>query len=168
MKGKAVIDGGAYIGDTALLFYHLFKESRIYALEPMARNFKTLQKLMEKYCVTDRVVPINAGLSNMAGSAALSARPDTVLDAGASIGNAIRDGADRKESTVSLITVDELSARENLEVGLIKLDVEGWEIASLEGASETIRAQKPLIAAAIYHSPEEFYTLKSRLSIITK
>lgn len=99
----------------------------------------------------------------MAGSAALSARPDTVLDAGASIGNAIRDGADRKESTVSLITVDELSARENLEVGLIKLDVEGWEIASLEGASETIRAQKPLIAAAIYHSPEEFYTLKSRL-----
>lgn len=163
VNGKAVIDGGAYIGDTALLFYLLFKESRIYAFEPMERNFEVMQKLIEKYRTTDRIQPLCAGLSDKSGSAALSARQDTVLDAGASIGNDIQDGASRKASVIRLTAIDELAKKESLQVGLIKLDVEGWEMAAVEGARETIMTQKPLIAAAIYHSPEEFFTLKSKL-----
>ena len=59
-----------------------------------------------------------------------------------------------------MVTIDEVVAEHQLEVGLIKLDVEGVEPDIIQGALTTIKEQKPLLVIAFYHQPEEFYELK--------
>ena len=61
---------------------------------------------------------------------------------------------------VDIISVDELVRERQLQVGLIKLDVEGFEPQAMRGALHTIKTQRPVIISAIYHTPEEYYELK--------
>lgn len=59
-----------------------------------------------------------------------------------------------------MVSIDEIVAEHQLEVGLIKLDVEGAEPDIIQGALNTIKEQKPLLVIAFYHQPDEFYELK--------
>jgi len=45
-------------------------------------------------------------------------------------------------------------------VGLIKVDIEGAERDFLAGAERTIREQKPVLIISIYHSADDFYSIK--------
>ena len=44
-------------------------------------------------------------------------------------------------------------------VDFLKVDVEGADLGVLEGAAETIRSQRPRIAIACYHRPDDLVTL---------
>lgn len=44
-----------------------------------------------------------------------------------------------------------------LEVGLIKLDVEGYELEALIGAKETIKKFKPVIVISVYHKGQDLF-----------
>ena len=65
-----------------------------------------------------------------------------------------------RTTEVDISTVDAVVKERNLDVGLIKIDVEGFEPQVIQGALETIKSQKPVLVIAIYHQPEEFYELK--------
>ncbi len=45
------------------------------------------------------------------------------------------------------------------QVDYIKLDVEGAEMAVLQGAAQTIKRHRPQLAVSIYHSPEDFFQI---------
>lgn len=62
--------------------------------------------------------------------------------------------------TVPMITVDDYVNNNNLEVGLIKVDIEGAEPLFLEGAKNTIIKQKPILLLSIYHNAHDFFELK--------
>ena len=64
---------------------------------------------------------------------------------------------------VDVITIDDFVHEHDLHVGLIKLDIEGFEPHALRGALHTLKTQKPVIISAIYHTPEEYYELKPYL-----
>ena len=51
-------------------------------------------------------------------------------------------------------------------IGLIKLDTEGFESAAIERAKEIIKRDKPIVVAAMYHTPEDFFVLKNKLKMI--
>jgi len=60
VKDAIVIDIGAYIGETTLLF--LFKGAyRVYALEPVDRHYHYLLKNISRNNVMGRVIPLNYG-----------------------------------------------------------------------------------------------------------
>lgn len=46
------------------------------------------------------------------------------------------------------------------EIDLIKIDIEGSEQSLLQGAFETIKKFRPILAISIYHSPEDFFDIK--------
>ena len=53
-------------------------------------------------------------------------------------------------------SVDSLCAAGRINrVDFLKVDVEGADLGVLEGASETIRDQRPRLALACYHKPDD-------------
>ena len=64
---------------------------------------------------------------------------------------------------VDVITLDEYVSQNCIEVGLIKVDIEGAEQMFLQGAKETLCSQKPILIISIYHSPEDFFFIKPEI-----
>jgi FkbM family methyltransferase len=150
---KAVIDVGAFVGDSALIFAERFPDSHLYCFEPDADNFAHAQTTFR----LNNLDPDRVGLFNVA----LGARPGTGMMSGSSAASCL--SAAEEDSGGRAVRVDTLDAfveRNALEVGLIKIDVEGYELQVLEGALETIRRWKPILLLSIYHHSEQFFGLK--------
>ena len=58
---------------------------------------------------------------------------------------------------IQITTIDNYVLENNLTVGLIKLDIEGYELSALIGAKNTIRKFTPVILISIYHNGKEFF-----------
>ncbi len=61
---------------------------------------------------------------------------------------------------VEVITLDSFVREHNIQVGFIKVDIEGFEQEFLKGAKETIIAQKPAMLISIYHKASDFFEIK--------
>ncbi|MBM6928980.1 FkbM family methyltransferase [Parasutterella secunda] len=157
IHSKDVIDGGAYWGDSALVIngYH---PRKIYAFEPQPDNFKQLKDTMCLNNMADRVITIEAGLGNKQESTLLYSN-ELKSASNLSKVNAIK-GPQMTSNKVKLLTIDDYVRENNLEVGLIKLDIEGNELAAVQGALETIKRYRPVLSIAIYHRPEDFFEIK--------
>ena len=59
--------------------------------------------------------------------------------------------------------MDDFVEKNSLDVGLIKVDVEGFERALLKGAVRTIKIQKPTLLLSIYHSGGDFFDIKKMI-----
>ncbi len=157
VNGKAIIDGGAYIGDSIHLFRNLFGKSQIYSFEPVKSTFETLSKIFQADAAQGKVIPINKGLGAKAGTLRIShTRPANDALASLKVDYNVKDLYEEVEVT----TIDQEVKERNLQVGLIKLNVEGFETEAIKGALHTIREQKPLLVISVGMMPQEFYELK--------
>ena len=64
---------------------------------------------------------------------------------------------------IDIVDIDSYVKQHELDVALIKLDLEGEEENALEGAVETIRRQRPVLLVSIYHRPSDFFSLRGWL-----
>lgn len=147
---KIIIEAGAYIGDTAILFSELYPEAKIFSFEPCPENFKILVRNVAEY---KNVVPINLGLWRHTKKASINfnfVNPrTTTIDISSDKGN------------IDLISIDELVKERKLKPDLIKLDIEGAELEALEGAKETLEKYYPDLIVAIYHKGKDLWEIPS-------
>ena len=68
-----------------------------------------------------------------------------------------------REILVSCTTVDDYAEKNAIEVGLIKVDIEGAEQSLIKGALKTIKKCRPTLLISIYHSAEDFFDIKPML-----
>ena len=61
---------------------------------------------------------------------------------------------------VSITSLDNFVEDKDLDIGLIKVDVEGFEPEFLKGAYNTIKKHRPAILLSIYHNTSDFFNLK--------
>jgi hypothetical protein len=54
-------------------------------------------------------------------------------------------------------TLDDLAA--GTQPTFVKLDVEGDELAALEGGKATLERMRPVVAVCVYHRPEDLWTI---------
>ena len=63
----------------------------------------------------------------------------------------------------NLISIDSFVALNQLDVGLIKLDVEGQEFNVISSAKKTIMSHRPVLLISIYHTGKDFFEIKPLL-----
>ena len=150
MRGKDFIDVGGFIGDSAIVFEREFCDKNIYSFEPTRANFELMKRTIELNNAK-RIIPLNLGLGSEKSQMQIS-----ILGSGSSIA---LDCGGEKES-VEITTLDSFVKERQIEVGFIKVDVEGFEMEFLKGAKETIRHQKPAMLISIYHQASDYFEIK--------
>jgi FkbM family methyltransferase len=140
--GDHALDVGANVGPYTLLFARCVGPSgRVLALEPAPEAFDGLTRHVALNGFADRVTPLNVAASDRAGTARLAVDgfqgTNHLVGGGSTESDRTTDGAASIE--VRTVTVDELCERERIRPALLKVDVEGAEMAVLRGAAETIR-----------------------------
>lgn len=147
--GDIVIDGGAWLGDTALVFSNAVGvNGKVYAFEPVADHLAVLKYNVSQFPI-ENVICMPYGLSD----ANVSADPVvlTRYDPGFSLEN---------EQQIPLCSIDHLINSGTIDkIDFIKLDVEGAELPALRGARESIRNFKPKLAISLYHRPNDLFEI---------
>ncbi len=182
-----VIDAGAFNGDTARTFIAAFPAlERIVCAEPDARTFR---RLAEFAATDRRVIALNASVGDTPGTDSFSASasrasaverqsrrsrstevPRLTVDLLAGYADTERDTVsytDICEGAANKHSANPDAARLSESFGtaggdgrlLIKLDVEGAERASLEGARKTIAAERPAMAVSLYHRTADIFEI---------
>jgi FkbM family methyltransferase len=149
LDNEVFIDCGAFTGDTVEAFIAARKGrfERIVAIEPDALNCRALQSRIEAWSGSVQgpigVEPVAVG----------SQRGTLRFEATGTAGSSVGSGTD----TVEVAPLDEILA--DCKPTYIKFDVEGAEHDALIGASETIKANMPVLAVCLYHKPQDLWEI---------
>ena len=154
VRNKHIIDAGGYVGDTALLFSS-YTDKSIHVFEASPSNMDIIRETIRLNHL-DNIVPVSKALGENSGTATFSLGERNSCNSlverpGYNYPNHIE---------VPVITLDDYVRENNLEVGLIKVDIEGGEQLLLKGAVETICTQHPILLISIYHSANDFFEIK--------
>ncbi|MBR6231507.1 MAG: FkbM family methyltransferase [Alphaproteobacteria bacterium] len=149
-KDKDIIDAGGFIGDSAIIFSD-YTSKNVYSFEPTKENYEIMLKTL-KLNNKKNVIPVNIGLGD-------KKEEKQIFFDGSASGLFETISTKRKEN-IQLITLDSYVEEHNLNVGLIKSDLEGFEQPFLRGAEKTIKRQKPTLLISIYHCADDFFKIK--------
>jgi FkbM family methyltransferase len=152
--GDCIIDGGACFGDTGVFFACAAgPEGRVYSFEPLPTHIDVISLNIDQNKLEDRMFIVPNGLGERTNQVqAIAPEFAQMSTPGFSLTNI--------ENAVPVISLDDFSTLQNLErVDFLKLDVEGFELATLKGAARTIEASRPRLAISLYHKPEDFFEI---------
>jgi FkbM family methyltransferase len=150
------IDGGSFTGDT---LEHLVKISdkfdkkidQVTLFEPDSNNLKDLNSLCESYAGKFEYYIYPCGLWNK----------NEVLhfSMNSSSGCIVHDNLSLDNDIVSIMGVSIDSTLFGARPNFIKMDIEGAERDAIKGAKETIEKYSPILAIAIYHRPDDLWSI---------
>jgi FkbM family methyltransferase len=127
---RTIFDVGGNFGQTALRFAAAFPAATIFSFEPVVTSF---ERLVHSTRDNERIQAFNIGMGECAGTATMrlthSAGSNSIVRVDSAIGTA----------DVSIDTVDGFADRHTTgTIDLLKIDVEGYELQVLSGASQRL------------------------------
>jgi len=134
-----ILDVGANVGQYARLARRAFPQAKIYSFEPNPAAFAKLVQIADELEI--ETIPLGCG--NSVGSMPMF---DFSESSGSEVATLVpgaleTSGVEPAEFQVALTTIDNFCNERNIgEVGLLKIDVEGFERQVLMGASEMLSA----------------------------
>jgi len=155
-----VIDGGGLWGDTSLFFASSINDyGKVYCFEfipdniqILNKNFNLNPKFKNKIELIEHPIWENSDLDMYYKDDG----PGSIVTF---------DKFENFDGKVSSLSIDDLVIRNNIEkIDFIKLDIEGAELQALKGAKESIKKFRPKLAVAIYHHPDDFYSIPKFLN----
>lgn len=146
-KNRDAINIGANIGLYTNLLASLIKTGKkVLSVEPTPNAFRLLSANIRRNDNSHKVIEYNGLANDKAGTYDLNVVQG--LEEYSSLGTIIHSSvADQKNSVISVEgdTIDNLVNINNLDPGIVVIDVEGAEYNVLSGAINTIRKHKPII-----------------------
>lgn len=154
-KVRCIVDCGAYIGDSYMSFADEYKkasgkefEGKAFLVDPDEHNQREIKKNTEGSKA--EIYALQIGVSD---------KKDTLYFAtDDNYGNAGRI-ADSGDLKIEVDSIDNFS--EGHKVDLIKMDIEGIELAALKGGAETIIRDHPVLTICAYHKREDLLELSN-------
>ena len=157
IKDKSIIDAGGFIGDSAIILAD-YTNKNVYSFEPLTSNYNMMLKTIKLNNKNDKIIPVKYALGNNNSNIEISSNDE--ISSGFNLNYNNNQLQSDKKEIISTITLDEFVENNNIEVGLIKTDVEGFEQKLLNGAMETIKNQRPNLIISIYHNYDDFLEIK--------
>jgi FkbM family methyltransferase len=135
-----VLDVGANIGPITLPLAARCPSGVVHAFEPVASTRRFLER---NTSVVPNVKVHGIGLGDFNGSRTIHVHPRH--PGGAHTGGEAEEGENTER--IEIMTLDAWAAANNIErIDMIKVDIEGDELAFLAGAAQTLRRFRPVLA----------------------
>ena len=154
--GGDILDIGANIGYTACVFAAAVKPpGKVYAFEPDTASFATLGEVIRRKNLGDAVEIFNMAVGSADGSLEFWHNEEHSADHRV-VTEQFKTSRPPSEkiTTVSVTSVDNFVAALNLQnISLIKIDVQGYELAVCEGMRKTVE-KFPAMWIAFEYAPE--------------
>jgi FkbM family methyltransferase len=157
-KGDCVIDAGGCWGDTALYFASkVGKSGKVYSFEFVPENIDIFNKNMQLNQVLSKSIElVKLPLGSKVG--------ERVYFSDQGPGTRLSHDIGTESNSIKTTTIDaEVRKRKIKKVDFIKMDIEGSELASLIGAKKTLIRDRPKLALALYHKPDDFLKIPNYL-----
>ncbi len=149
-----LLDCGAYDGDSIHDFISLFPDyEKIMAFEPDLSNVRKILEREKREKIRDLLV-LQKGVWDETTELFFEAD-----------GKSSSHFSDSGTVTVPVIRLDEIKDDTSDHV-LIKMDIEGSELAALHGAEALIREKKPCLTICVYHREEDLITIPQYIESI--
>jgi len=146
---KDILDCGAFIGDSAVIFSDIFSKSKIYAFEPNQQNLIKLDETINHFEKKNIIIPANFWLSDQIWEIRMDG-----FGAGSKI------DLNGNGEIIKLTTIDDFVTKKKLNPGMIKMDIEWAEYSAIIWAEKTIKQFKPVLFISIYHTGKDFFEIK--------
>jgi FkbM family methyltransferase len=177
---ETYVDGGAFTGDTAEQFIRAVggQFDRIYSFEPATSHHHSIRervkamrdtylfKSRSRFVLSDRglwnettTLTFNPGqIADPESGGPINTQSAHLVDTG--ILSHIYNSNDELQVSVKVpvTTIDEATEQS---ATFIKLEIEGAELAALQGAKRTIARKRPKMALSVYHKPEDLRTISA-------
>ncbi|MCL2704751.1 MAG: FkbM family methyltransferase [Spirochaetaceae bacterium] len=160
-RDSVAIDGGAWVGDTAIMLNNYYF-SKIHCFEPEPTAFEILKNNINKIHTNEQFTLYNKGLGEKSGSIDFYTGLGYLGNASSAV---VKEKGTKK--SIEIMTIDDLVSNIKERIGLIKIDVEGFEEQVLKGAEKTIIRDKPILLCAAYHedqSPGQVFRIMDYLT----
>jgi FkbM family methyltransferase len=154
IKNKDFLDIGAFKGESSLVFNE-YNPSKVYAFEINDIKDRYYLNLKVNNIDVSKFEFINKGVSRNNGLIKL--KNNNIINTTTTIKNIDDINANTRE--IEIVKLDDYF-KDNKNIGLIKMDIEGAEYDAILGLKNIIKDQTPLMLIAIYHTPKEFFELK--------
>lgn len=145
------LDGGAYNGDSLQLLLKHAPVECAWLFEPDVENYTKLTQNVRSLQLRSYCLPLalsdRYALLHFAGDQGASAH---INHAGT--------------HSIATVAIDDFLCGERID--LIKLDIEGAEAAALQGAGNTLRNSRPVLAISAYHRPDDLWVLPDLIDSI--
>lgn len=141
------VDCGAYDGDTISLFHSTARGhyKHIYAFEPDNNILPTLNHKIEEIGL-DNITVIPKGVYDYNGNVGFTW--DGVYSAVSESNSSVKDKS--RDAGIPVVRMDD--ELPDVEVSIIKMDLEGAELNALAGAETIIRNRHPKLGICLYHN----------------
>jgi FkbM family methyltransferase len=146
--GDHVIDGGACLGDSAVVFANAVgPKGKVYAFDPVQEHIQVVEHNARQNPAL-QIQPMPFGLSDV-----------DVFEDPISL-ETYAPGFRCDGKSVPLASIDSLVGSGAIaRVDFIKFDIEGSELNALKGATSTIHKYRPKLAISIYHKPNDLFEI---------
>jgi len=144
-----LIDAGANLGDYTVSLAAVFKDhphARIWALEPARGTFAQLEKKIAACPEKNRITTLHVGLGQREETIPLYASTDAGQSGISSVYPRRLEHFGKQlhpSESIQLLPLDALCEQKAIQkIHFLKLDLEGHELAALEGASRLLREKR--------------------------
>ncbi len=146
VKGRVVVDIGAYIGDTPI-YFALNGAKHVYGYEPFPYSYRLAKRNVSANKLSDRVTIINAGCGGSKGTMKINTDYKNLA------GSEIRSSGFGKN--IPILTLDAIVKRYRLNNAALKIDCEGCEYdIILKSKSVVLRRFRSILIEYHYGYPK--------------
>jgi FkbM family methyltransferase len=153
--GDVVLDCGACIGEISVVMAGLVgTNGEVHLFDPVPLHARYCQLQLSMNPIFKHVIKINVlGVSN------ISRKLNGFINDSGSI-----SPGQLSIDSYAMTKIDDYVSSNNLSrVNMIKMDIEGSEIAALEGGGQVIRESRPRLAISAYHKPEDIWEIPQKI-----